>query len=125
MKRWYSGGWQNFLKHKLIIFKKPAAALELSLMYIEGMAYAVLLFFFFFMNPIMFFKTYYPVVVVFSLAFAIYGAIKTKRPELILYSFFYPLLTFINAYVFIQEFVREIILRKKQLVRLKADRIKL
>ncbi|MCP6756997.1 hypothetical protein NL533_35750, partial [Klebsiella pneumoniae] len=43
MRRWYDGGWQNLLKHYKIA-QNPVRALELSLIYIEGLAFSILLF---------------------------------------------------------------------------------
>lgn len=125
MQRWYGGGWQNFLKHFGIIAQKPAATLELSLMYIEGLIFALFAFFFLIVNPVLFLQVFYLGSVSFAAVFGIYGAVRRRRSDFISAIFIYPAFTLINSFIFIREFVREIVLRKRTLVWLKADRIRL
>src|SRR3989338_8063928 len=44
MRRWYGGGWQCLIKHYSLALRRPKVALELSLMYMEGIAFSLLLF---------------------------------------------------------------------------------
>lgn len=54
MRRWYGGGWQNLQKHYRIL-AKPKCAVELSLIYVEGLAFSLLLFVMPFINITFFF----------------------------------------------------------------------
>ncbi len=114
MRRWYGGGWQNLMKH-LKIVRKPAAALELSMVYFEGLLFYPLLF----IVPLISFTAFIHMVV-FSLltwvGLGIYSAINRKRIDLLIYSPLYLLLSYINAYIFLEQFVKEVILKKKNLV---------
>lgn len=123
MKRWYGGGWQNLCKHFPIVFEKPSAALELSLMYVEGLAYAAFFFFFLFVNPVLFLQTFYIGALAFLLPFGIYGAWSRRRPELLLHTLTYPVLLFFNSFLFVSGFLLEVVLRRRTLVWLKADRV--
>lgn len=111
MRRWYSGGWQNLRKHSFRIINRPKNVLELSLIYIEGLVFSVLLF----IGPLLniHFLEYailpYFIIVV---GIATYAAVIERRIDLIIYSPMYFLLKFLNAGIFIYEFVNEIILRK-------------
>lgn len=120
MSRWYSGGWQNLKKH-IGVVRRPATALELSLIYIEGFAFALLLY----ILPLINFRFFIAVIIpLFAFAFILgtYGAIRRKRIDLLLYSPFYIVILYLNSYVFIKEFVKEIVLGRKNLVWHKVDR---
>ena len=114
MTRWYSGGWQNLLKH-LRIVSKPASALELTLVYVEGLAFALLLL----LLPLLSIK-YFTQFILFYLIIALllstYAAFINKRMDLILYSPLYLLIVLINAWIFIKEFFILFILKRKNLI---------
>lgn len=114
MRRWYGGGWQNFIKHVSVI-QNPKAALILSLMYIEGLFSASLLFLLPFISLI---ATLYVLFAYISFSFflGLVTAFALKRKDTILASFSYPLFTIINAWVFLEQFFLEVILRKKEMV---------
>ncbi len=121
MRRWYGGGWQCLMKHKDIAIQ-PAKALELSLMYIEGLVFALLVF----ILPIINFQalgyfilTYFITISV----FALYTAIRERRLALLIVPIPYLPIVFINAYVFIEQFIKEVILRRKHLVWFKPERV--
>lgn len=121
MRRWYAGGWQCLLKHRDII-KRPAQALELSLMYIEGLTFALLIF----ILPLIniravgyFLVTYF----ITTFVFAVYTAVRERRWALLIVPIPYLPIVFINAYVFIEQFIKEVILRRKHLVWFKPERI--
>lgn len=120
MRRWYSGGWQNLIKHYRIA-NRPLNALELSLMYIEGLIFAFLLFLFPVLN-IVFFKYFIIPYFIFQLIVGIYSSIVRRRLDLLVYAPCYILLTYINAYVFLEQFFKEVITRKKNLVWFKPER---
>lgn len=114
MRRWYAGGWQNLLKHYKIA-NRPLNALELSLMYIEGVIFSLLLFLFPILN-INFFKFFILPYFIFQLIIGVYSSIVRKRFDLLFYAPLYIILNFVNAYVFLEQFFIEIIIRKKNLV---------
>jgi cellulose synthase/poly-beta-1,6-N-acetylglucosamine synthase-like glycosyltransferase len=121
MRRWYSGGWQNFLKHGMSIISRPVVALELSLTYLEGLIFSVLLFILPFINFFVFLK-FMLFYFVFMLCVGVYVAIKNKRKDLIIFSAFYFLIIFVNAWVFIEQFFLEIVLGRKKVVWFKPER---
>ncbi len=114
MRRWYAGGWQNFLKHFSII-ENPKAALILSFMYIEGLFSATTLFLLPFLSLITFVYTLC-VFVIFSVTLGMITAISLKRSDVLFSSFLYPIFTIINAWIFLEQFFLEVILRKKELI---------
>jgi cellulose synthase/poly-beta-1,6-N-acetylglucosamine synthase-like glycosyltransferase len=114
MRRWYGGGWQNLKKHYEVI-GKPNNALQLSLTYVEGLIFSAALFIF----PIVslsFFKYFLIPYLILLMVLGAYGAIVRKRLDLLLYAPTYLILVFVNAWVFLEQFWREIILNKTNLV---------
>jgi cellulose synthase/poly-beta-1,6-N-acetylglucosamine synthase-like glycosyltransferase len=114
MRRWYGGGWQNLLKH-LSIVNRPASAMELSLLYFEGIVFSSLMFLIPLAN-IFFFFYYLAFYAVLILPFGIWGAISRKRADLLYYAPLFPLVSYLNAYIFLEQFAKIIILRKKSSV---------
>lgn len=110
VRRWYAGGWQNLVKH-FWIFESPLAALELTLIYTEGLIFSLVLL----ITPLINIR-YFIYTLSFSLLFilisATYTAIHSKRIDVILYSPAYIILTFVNLYVFFERFVKEIFLKQ-------------
>lgn len=123
MRRWYGGGWQNLVKYYSIVFKNPIAAVELTLMFGEGLLYSMFLFFVLFMYPLFFFMYIVPAYFVITFLFAVYSGIKNRRLDLILFSPTYIFFSFLNAGLTIFEFFNEVVFRRKNLVWLKADRV--
>ncbi len=123
MRRWYGGGWQNLIKHYRVV-KEPAKALELSLIYIEGLIFSALLFLIPILNLrlALFFNIPY-----LAMAFVIasYASYKEKRIDLIFVFPLYLLLIYVNAWVFLEQFFKEILLRRKNLVWFHPDRVKI
>ena len=114
MRRWYCGGWQNLKKHYSLI-KKPSNSLQLSLTYAEGIIFSVVLF----LLPLVNIKTFLYLLVPYLLFVVIlgaYAAIIRKRIDLLLYSPTYVALIFINAWIFLEQFWKEIVLQKSNLV---------
>jgi cellulose synthase/poly-beta-1,6-N-acetylglucosamine synthase-like glycosyltransferase len=114
MRRWYGGGWQNLRKHWGII-RKPNSSLVLSLMYMEGLIFSVLLF----VGPLFFplstviLACFYVLLMV---GVGVYGFITRKRSDLIYYAPTYILLTYLHAFIFLEQFWKEIIQGKTNLV---------
>lgn len=124
MRRWYGGGWQNLLKHHKIALTGPIRALELSLLYAEGIIFSILLF----VVPLLNFKIgmwlfvgYFAV----ALPFAVWAAWYERRWTIILAPFPFALLTYINAYIYLEQFIQEVILKKKNLKWFKPERIEI
>lgn len=114
MRRWYGGGWQNLKKHYSVI-GKPNNSLQLSLTYVEGLIFSAALFIFPLIN-IKFFQFFLLPYLAFLLVLGLYGAILRRRWDLLLYSPTYLVLVFVNAWVFLEQFWKEIVLQKTNLV---------
>ncbi len=114
MRRWYCGGWQNLRKHYSIA-KKPNNALQLSLTYIEGLIFSVALF----ILPVIdlrFFLFFIPPYLVFIFSLGAYAAVVRKRWDLFYYAPTYIVLIFVNSFIFLEQFWKEVILRRTNLV---------
>jgi cellulose synthase/poly-beta-1,6-N-acetylglucosamine synthase-like glycosyltransferase len=83
MRRWYGGGWQCLLKHRRLALHEPKIALELSLMYVEGILFSALLYILPLLS-IRFFGTFLASYMVVACAFALFAAWRERRPELLL-----------------------------------------
>ncbi|PKM88469.1 hypothetical protein CVU83_01680 [Candidatus Falkowbacteria bacterium HGW-Falkowbacteria-2] len=121
MRRWYDGGWQNLRKHYKIM-KNPVRALELSLIYIEGMVFSILIF----LIPILnfwFAVMFVSASLIVTLLYGIWAAWRLRRPSLLLAPFPYVLLIFINSALYLETFVKEIVLRRHNLKWFKPDRV--
>ena len=123
MRRWYDGGWQNLMKHYKIV-RNPVRALELSLIYAEGMVFSVLLFIVPVLNWWIGLRLLYTYFFA-SVLYAIFAAWKAKRPALLLAPIPYLLLIFVNAILFLESFVKQVILKRKNLVWFKPERIEM
>ncbi len=113
MRRWYGGGWQNLLKH-YDAFKRFGNALHLSLTYIEGLVFSILLF------TLPFFKPMY--VLYFLLAYTafmflvgIYASLVRRRLDVLVFSPALTLLFIINAWIFLEQFAVQVVFRRKNL----------
>ncbi|MDD5083661.1 MAG: glycosyltransferase family 2 protein [Candidatus Moranbacteria bacterium] len=123
MRRWYGGGWQNIRKYYPIVFHRPAAAFELSCIFLDGVFYSMLLFIMPLANPKAFFTFILPMYFLNAFLFALYASIKGHRYELLLFFPAYVLIVFINAFIISTEFVKEIVLNRRDLVWQKVDRV--
>lgn len=121
-RRWFGGGWQNLLKHYTIIPTSPIRAFELSLIYSEGLIFSLILFLIPLLNlwlTLWVWASYIAVAFIIS----VWAAWKERRPGLMLVPIPYMLLLYINAYIYLEQFVKEIILRRKNLVWFKPERV--
>lgn len=123
MRRWFGGGCQNLIKHldgKII--DDPRRTLELSLIYVDGLVFSFLVFLMPLINILLAMKFYllYLLIVAFL---SIYAAVKEKRTDILLVPLFYGLLIFINSGIFIEQFFKEIVFRKKSLVWFHPERV--
>ncbi len=123
MKRWYTGGWQNLLKH-FGIFRTPAAAIELSLLYLESLAVAGLIFILPLINLYWFFAFLgFYLTIIFSLAG--YIGLREKRLDIIAAAPLYLFISLLNLSLFIYTFVRVVFLQKRLLKWSFVDRVEI
>lgn len=115
MRRWFGGGWQCLMKHHGLILREPKIALELSLMYMEGLVFSVLLFVLPFLS-LKFFGAFLVMYFIIATVFAAFAAFKERRAGLLLIPFPYLILVYINAYTFLEQGVFEVFYRKRNLV---------
>ena len=123
MRRWYGGGWQNFIKH-LSVPQRPGMALELSLIYGEGLVFSLLLFLLPFVNILFASLLLIPnLIIIFILS--LFGATKENRWDFMLVLPQYLFLKYVNAYIYLEQFFKEVILKKKNMVWFKPERVSL
>ncbi|MDQ3075648.1 MAG: glycosyltransferase family 2 protein [bacterium] len=122
IRRWFGGGWQNLIKHYSLVKTEPIKALELSLIYAEGIVFSILLFILPVVNPILWLNLIFGYLVVTTL-FTIWAAISEKRLALVLASVPYLLILYVHSYIYLEQFVREIILKRKTMVWHKPKRV--
>lgn len=115
MRRWYAGGWQSLMKHWRIMFRDPNAALILSLTYIEGLIFSFLFFVTLFVNTVIFFKLF-ALYFVIGAVIGLYAAVRRKRIDLFFYSPVGTLLRVLHAYLFLEQFVIEIVFGRQNMV---------
>lgn len=121
MRRWIGGGWQNLLKH-MTVPGKPGMALQLSLIYSEGMVFSTLVFILPFIN-IMLALTFILTSACIISIFALYAAKREQRSDFLKILPYYLFLQYINTYIFLEQFILEVVLRKKKMVWFKPDRV--
>lgn len=114
IRRWYAGSWQNLIKHNKVI-EKPNNALELSLIFLEGLVFPILILLALIFNFSLFVYFYLSYVLI-SFLFAVYGAIKDKRVDLLFVFPLSPLVSFVNYAVFIEQFILEVFMNKNNMV---------
>ena len=122
MRRWFGGGWQCLMKHLPLATREPKVALELTLMYAEGILFSLLLF----ILPLIslpFYVAFIASYLVIASLFALFAAWRERRWGLLLIPIPYLFLVFINSYIFLEQFVKEVILRRKNLYWFKPERI--
>lgn len=120
LRRWNAGNWQNLLKH-LSVLNKPGNALELSLVYGEGLIFPLILLLALIFNIKAFILFYFTYVLIISV-FAIYGAIRDKRSDILWVIPIHLFVSFINYTVYFEQFFQEVILRKKNLIWFQPER---
>ena len=124
MRRWFGGGWQCLMKHKGLAISEPKVALELTLMYLEGIIFSLLLFTLPFVS-LRFFGSFIVSYFMVAIIFALLASWKERRWELLLVPIPYLFLVVINSYIFLEQMVKEVVLRRNNLYWFKPDRIKM
>ena len=103
VRRWYRGAWQNLRKHRDALIK-PINALELSMSYTEGFVFPLTLI----IMPILdisFLRLTAIFYALFSATVGILGAYTRKRLDLLYYSPFFPFISLLSAYLFLEQLI--------------------
>jgi len=93
-------------------------------MYLEGITFSVLLF----VLPLLSIRFYGMFLVSYffvAVAFALFASWKEQRLELLLVPFPYLILVYINAYVFLEQMLKEVLFRKKSLYWFTPERVEI
>lgn len=114
MRRWYGGGWQNLMKHHSLVTHRANSALEISLVYAEGVIFSALVFILPVIN-IHFFGNFVISYLVLATIFSIYAGIKERRWDVVFVPPAYFIVMYVNSYLFLEQMIQEVILRKKNL----------
>ena len=122
IRRWFGGGWQNLMKHFGIVFSGKVRAFELSLIYVEGLVFSLLVFIIPIINFMIALWLLFIYIVITSLL-GILAAWKERRFALIFVAFPYIILLYVNAYIYLEQFIKIVILNHKDLVWSKPDRV--
>jgi cellulose synthase/poly-beta-1,6-N-acetylglucosamine synthase-like glycosyltransferase len=120
IRRWYGGGWQNLIKHWKNV-KKKAFAFEIMLMFSETTLFGFLLL----ISPFINFRLFLYLCatsLVFALGMGAFAAYKRRRIDLLVASSVYIFMVMVNSYVFLEQMVKCVFLRKKVLVWYKPER---
>ncbi len=123
MRRWFGGGWQCFMKHASVP-SRPGMALELSLIYGEGLVFSLLIFLLPFIN-IFFALTLLFSNLVIVLALAIFAGAKEKRWDFLLILPQYLFLKYVNAWIYLEQFTKEVVLKRKNMAWFHPDRVRI
>ncbi len=125
MRRWYAGGWQNLKKHlSLPLLEHPGRSLELSLMYVEGIVYASLMY----LLPILSITRalqMYALLEIATIFQVLYAYSKSKRKDLIVVPFMAIPVMYVNSYIYLEQFIKEVIFQKKNLTWFHPERVKI
>ncbi|MEN9561208.1 MAG: hypothetical protein RIQ56_481 [Candidatus Parcubacteria bacterium] len=121
-RRWYGGSWQNLVKH-FHLPKKPGMALELSLMCFEGLVFSLLLLVLPLINP-MFTLSMFSIYGAAILGLASYAAWLERRFDILLSAPWYILLRYVHAWIYLEQFFLEVILRRRKMTWLRALRVR-
>ena len=124
VRRWFGGGWQCLMKHKSLAAEQPKVALELSILYMEGLVFSALFFILPFLS-IRFYLNFLLSYIGLAIIFGLVAAWKERRVWLVLAPLPYMLLAVINSYVFLEQMVKEVFLKRKNLSWFHPERIRM
>lgn len=124
LRRWFGGGWQNLIKHYTSIPNSLIMAFELSLLYSEGIIFSILLFLMLIINIWIAFWLLIGYLGI-AMILGVWMAIKEKRWSLVIAPIPYMILIFINAYIYLEQFIKEVVFRKNNLIWFKPERLDL
>lgn len=123
MRRWYAGGWQCLKKH-FKIPQSPSMALELTLIHGEGLVFSLVLF----LLPIINLRLALVVLgltIFVVVPMTIFGALMEKRADFFFIIPHYIFLKYVNAWIYLEQFTKEVILRKKNLTWFQPERVQM
>lgn len=120
-RRWIGGGWQNIVKHWRLIITKPGHALEISLIYVEGLVFGSLFFILPFINIFYFYKFFLGYLLI-AYIIGLYGLMRRGRFDLLLYAPLFPFMLILNSCIFFEQFIKEVLLRRRNLVWFRPER---
>ena len=112
IRRWIGGGWENLVKHFDVIRKRQGHALEISLIYFEGMIFGLLFFLLPFIN-VVYFLDFLVGYFIIALVIGLYGAMRRKRYDLLLYAPLFPFVLMLNSIIFFEQFIKRVLFRQK------------
>jgi cellulose synthase/poly-beta-1,6-N-acetylglucosamine synthase-like glycosyltransferase len=121
MRRWYGGGWQNLLKHYDVVTRSPGGALQLSLTYLESAMFALFFFLLPLINVVVFVQLSVLALAV-SVVVGGYAALRRNRIDLLLFSPLMLPLRALNAWVFLEQFILEVIIRRRTMTWFQPER---
>jgi len=121
MRRWIGGGWQCLVKHWQVVLSRKGHAVEISLIYIEGMLFGMLFFLLPFIN-ILYFGAFFIGYFFIAMLVGLYASHRRKRPDLMWFAVFFPFVLILNSYVFFEQFISRVLLRRKDLTWYKPKR---
>lgn len=121
MRRWYAGGWQNLRKHMPIMFKSPSAAWCLSMGYLEGLLLPITLLVAL-IADVNLFVWLIAIYSIMNILAGAYAAVCRKDIRLFFYSPLSTPIKFLQAYLYLEQFVKEIVFRRKELVWFNPER---
>lgn len=114
MRRWYGGAWQNLRKHIGIIKNHTNASFILSLTYFEALITSLTIFILPFINVTFAVQLFAGNVLVCS-AMGCYAALRKRRIDLLVVGPLLSVLVVLNAYIFLEQFTKEILLHRKNM----------
>ncbi len=121
VRRWYGGTWQCLLKHISQVLNNPLQTLFLSMMFLEGLVGLVGIIYILFMD-VQYFVLAISYYIALAFAIGLVVAITRKRLDLMLAAPFYPLLHLLNLTLFLEQFIKTVIFRTKNLTWYKPAR---
>jgi cellulose synthase/poly-beta-1,6-N-acetylglucosamine synthase-like glycosyltransferase len=121
MRRWYAGGWQNLRKHMPIMFKSPSAAWCLSMGYLEGLLLPITLLVAL-LADVHLFVWLIAIYSIMNVLAGLYAAVCRKDIRLFLYSPLSTPIKFLQAYLYLEQFMKEIVLRRRETVWFNPER---
>lgn len=122
MRRWYAGGWQNLMKYHSLATHRFNMALELSVVYVEGIMFSLLVFLLPLVN-IRFFFHFILSYLMLATIFSVYAGIKERRWDIVFIPPAYLILMYVNSYIFLEQMMREVVFHKKNLYWFKPERM--
>ncbi len=114
LRRWYAGSWQNLLKHFSVATGSPIRAVESTLIHFESLLFSTFTYLVLIINFTAYSK-FLVLLVLSSVVAGFYTSVTRKRLDTLFYSPLFTLTHYIKAAVFIEQFIKVILLKEKNL----------